>query len=113
MKDNHDRPDTPALACRLADDVFDAATARRYAALRAALAASVTAVSELPDGYRLHFAGERESLALLAEFIALERQCCPFLRFTLVLEPDEGPIHLALTGGAGVRAFLAAELALV
>jgi hypothetical protein len=37
-----------------------------------------------------------------------ERQCCRFLRFTVTVEPDEGPISVDLTGPAGTRDFLAA-----
>jgi hypothetical protein len=43
--------------------------------------------------------------------IQLERRCCPFLRFTLTVEPGEAVMELALTGGPGVRDFLATWLA--
>ncbi len=46
-------------------------------------------------------------MALLGEFIQLERQCCPFLRFQLTVEPGGGPIWLELTGPPGTREFLA------
>jgi hypothetical protein len=32
--------------------------------------------------------------------------CCRFLRFTLTVEPDRGPIALELTGPRGTREFL-------
>jgi hypothetical protein len=65
----------------------------------------------LPDGVQLRFTALPERLALLATFIALERQCCAFLRFRLTVEPGGGPIWLELTGPPGTREFLQAELA--
>jgi hypothetical protein len=60
------------------------------------------------DGYRLRFAPSPEALTLIGRTINAERLCCRFLRFTLTVEPDEGPILLDLTGPAGTREFLSA-----
>jgi hypothetical protein len=49
----------------------------------------------------------------IAEFIDLKRLCCPFFNFTVVVEPDGGPLWLKLTSRAGVKQFLLAELLLV
>ena len=67
---------------------------------------------DLPDGYRLQFAAEGDVLLAIARTVDAERQCCRFLRFTVTVEPDDGPISLALTGPAGTREFLAAMVAL-
>jgi hypothetical protein len=32
--------------------------------------------------------------------------CCPFIRFTLDIEPNEGPYWLRFTGAEGVKEFL-------
>ena len=64
----------------------------------------------LPDGVALRFAADPERVALLATFIDLERRCCAFLRFRLTVEPGGGPVWLELTGPAGTREFLQAEL---
>ena len=45
-------------------------------------------------------------LPRLAEFVEQERQCCPFLQFTMTVEPATGPIHLTITGPEGINAFL-------
>ena len=63
---------------------------------------------DLPDGYAFRF--DAGAFGELARWITHERRCCPFLRFTLELEPDAGPVWLRLTGPAGTRAFLRAEL---
>ena len=63
---------------------------------------------ELPTGYRLRFAAEGDILSEIARTVDAERQCCRFLRFTVSIEPDDGPISVDLTGPAGTREFLAA-----
>ena len=63
------------------------------------------------DGYAVGFPSDRPSPAELLEWIALERRCCPFLRFELAFGPgDDGSVRLSVGGGPGVREFLAAAL---
>jgi hypothetical protein len=60
----------------------------------------------LPNGFRWRFAASGEFLAAAAETINTERQCCRFLQFVLVIEPEGGPIWLEITGPEGTAAFL-------
>ena len=46
----------------------------------------------------------------LAEFVANERRCCPFFTFTIRAEPAPALLMLRLTGPAGVKPFILAEL---
>ena len=62
--------------------------------------------SERPDGVHLRFAPDAGILAEIAAVIEAERQCCRFLQFTLIVEPDDGPMTLDLIGPAGTRDFL-------
>ena len=62
--------------------------------------------SPLPDGVRLRFAAAADTLSTIARTLEAERQCCRFLRFTLVVEPDGGPFVLDLTGPPGTREFV-------
>ena len=64
--------------------------------------------TDLRNGYAYRF--RPEAFELLARFIANERKCCPFLSFELELPADAGPLWLRLTGPAGTRAVLEAEL---
>ena len=84
--------------------------ARRRAGLFADLARHRQEARWLSEGVALRYSSEQGTLALLGEFIQLERQCCPFLRFQLTVEPGGGPIWLELTGPAGTREFLAHEI---
>jgi hypothetical protein len=71
---------------------------------------AVAEILELPDGYAFRLAGEQDLLVKTAEFISLERLCCPFLGFALVVEPEGGPAWLRLTGREGVKAFIREEV---
>ena len=63
---------------------------------------------ELVNGWRLQFAAESDMLSAISRAVNAERQCCRFLRFTITVEPDDGPISVDLTGPVGTREFLAA-----
>lgn len=90
------------IACRLSDW----ALGRRKATLRDEFWPLVRFVEELPDGYAFHLALDEKAIVSLAPWIAAERECCPFLRFEIVAEPDSGPVTLRLTGPPGTRDFL-------
>lgn len=68
-------------------------------------AATTQATSE---GYRLRFDSSAETLHAVASAVEAERHCCRFLRFDLIVEPDEGPLILTLSGPKGAREFLEA-----
>src|SRR5207253_2529614 len=73
--------------------------------------AGVMAYHSITDpGQRGHLWGD--VAASLAALIETERACCPFLSFQLIVEPDRGSVSLELTGPAGTREFLEAELGL-
>jgi hypothetical protein len=97
------------LACDL--DAIGAADRARYNELRRMLAASAVGKRELPDGIAVQIATERMTLAQVAEWISLERKCCPFLEFRIDVAPASGPVWISLTGRAGVKVFLAQAFA--
>ena len=67
-------------------------------------------IKELPDGYGFRFPNNRLLFTALAEWIALEQLCCPFLTLGIELQRDHGPIWLRASGKDGVKNFLRAEL---
>ena len=78
--------------------------------LFAALADAVEQVQELSSGMAVKFLSNADTWMIAAEFILLERRCCPFLSFSLEIEKEHGPFCLRITGREGVKEFLAAEL---
>lgn len=74
------------------------------------LFAEVTAVHELPDGYRLQLRDSPRILVLLAEFIEVDRRCCSFLHHRVDIDAGGGPIWLALTGGEAAKEAIAPDV---
>ena len=71
---------------------------------------AVASVRELPNGYGFRLPNESDALLTAAQFIALERLCCPFFGFDLEVERENGAIWLSLTGREGVKPFIMAEI---
>jgi len=92
------------IACDL--HAFSARERERHASLLRGLSAKIQHRRELSDGFAFRFAAEGETIAELAEWIGLERICCPFLRFSVEVEANAGPVWLRLTGSAQVKAFV-------
>src|SRR5262245_46429339 len=95
------------IAC--APSVFSPAERERWNELRR-WRRSVQEIRELPEGYAFRLDPDRAVLPEIAEWIALERRCCPFLAFRLEIEPRGGAAWLSLSGGAGVKEVLRAGL---
>lgn len=61
----------------------------------------------VPEGMRLRFLAAPAVLLTIARAVEAERDCCRFLRFSITLEPDNGPIVLEMSGPLGTGDFLA------
>jgi hypothetical protein len=97
-----------SFACRL--DALDSGERERHALLFHELAGVVTDVEELPDGLAIRFPSRPYVFLRLAEWMELERACCPFLAFGLIFENRVPTMLLELRGPEGVKDFLRAEL---
>jgi hypothetical protein len=95
------------IACNL--NALDKEQRRRHQSLTAQLRAAVQETRELPDGYSFRLPSDEETIQRTAEWITLERRCCPFLAFGLEAGRENGPLWLSLTGREGVRPFLKIE----
>jgi len=92
------------IACN--PNAIPAERRERWLEIATHLYAAVQEIQELPDGYAFRLPSSSEMLLLVAEDLNYERLCCPFIRFTLDIEPNEGPYWLHFTGGEGVKEFL-------
>ena len=61
---------------------------------------------ELMDGYTFRINPQRASLTKVAQWIDLERKCCPFFDFQVGLHGADGALLLTLTGAKGVKQFI-------
>ena len=64
----------------------------------------------VPDGWRLTFAPAAGIVTRVAAVVERERQCCAFLRFTLVVPAANEPTVLTIDGPPGTGDFLASLL---
>jgi hypothetical protein len=101
----HHMTDLP-VACSLTPEALKA----RKEGLLSELLRGSAGHELLADGLRIRFAPSGETLATIARAVDAERHCCRFLRFTVTVEPDEGPLTLDLTGPQGTRQFVTALL---
>ncbi|MGH9960827.1 MAG: hypothetical protein ACREBC_27530 [Pyrinomonadaceae bacterium] len=91
------------IACRLSEPALQ----ERRSKVLQETAKSILEVKELENGFAYRFPADDGWLEKLNEFIRFERRCCPFLGFKMIVEPNDGPIWLELTGPDGVKEFLA------
>src|SRR5436309_1470907 len=92
------------IACVL--DRFSPAERARWQQLGKNWRASVLEIRELPDGYALRIPSDATSVLAAAEWMTLDRLCCPFLTFVLEIAGEGGPVWLRLTGRSGVKEFM-------
>jgi hypothetical protein len=64
-------------------------------------------VTELPLGYTYRFDPASDIVRVLGHLIDLERACCPFLTFKLIVEAGRQPIRLEITGAPEAKAVIA------
>ena len=96
------------FACNML--ALDAEGRKRHKVVSERMRAAVKEVKELPDGYAFSFPAEHPTILLVSEFILRERLCCPFFRFELIAEQEDGPVWLRLRGREGVKEFIKAVL---
>jgi hypothetical protein len=98
--------DVLPLACNL--NAIPAEELPRYRDLLTRLRASIAQRTELPFGYSYSLNTGSISLPELADWVTLERLCCPFLNFLIEIDADGG-VHLTVRGPKGVKAVLEEE----
>ena len=98
-----DRSDLP-IVCSLTPEALQA----RQLGLLSELLDLAEGREPLPEGMHLRFAAAPATLSAIARAVEAERDCCRFVRLSITVEPDDGPMLLDLTGPPGTREFLAA-----
>lgn len=94
--------DTPAIYCDA--KAIPAEKRARYRELSGRLKAAVREKRSLVDGFGLRLNGI--GLVELAEWMSLERRCCPFLSFRLSVDRGREEVELEMTGPPGAKAVL-------
>lgn len=73
---------------------------------------SINKKKEIENGIVFQLEGNDQNLDEVIALIKLERLCCPFLTFDLVVQKGDVPIQLSVTGPEGTTGFLVHELGL-
>lgn len=94
----------PTLACDFG--AMDAEQRERYRALRQLLSADFMEARELENGYAFRHSSDAGVLVALAEYVSLERLCCPFFDFVIEVGRDGGEVWLRMTGPEGAKKVL-------
>jgi hypothetical protein len=90
------------IACTLTESELQE---RRRTVLDAIRAKAID-VQAIADGYSYRFSSSPELLAQLTQLIELERQCCQFLTFKLIVVPGQ-PITLEVSGPTAAKPIIA------
>lgn len=101
------KPQSP-IACDMS--VLSLAQRETHLATSRELFSKLQAIKELADGYEFRLGDEPDAFLKVAEFVTLEKLCCPFLNFAIDVEAEGGPVTLRLTGREGVKAFVREEI---
>jgi hypothetical protein len=97
----HGSNDMPIACCLTSAELRE-----REATLLAQFRSAVIGTEELRDGYVFRVPGDGKWIAIIAKMMVAERECCPFLTFELVAQPNMGPVIVRVTGPACTKDFL-------
>lgn len=70
---------------------------------------AVREVKELRNGYALRLSPDSSMIESVARFIEKERLCCPFMKFTVEVGEEHGPLWVSITGRKGAKEFIREE----
>jgi hypothetical protein len=90
------------VACTLTDDEMR----ERRRTILDSVRGAVLDITPLPDGYAYRFEASSENLSQLARLVDLERQCCAFLTFRIIVEAGPQPLCLEIKGPAEAKAMI-------
>lgn len=107
MKAQNKAADEQPFFCNLS--ALDADQRKHHRQLTARLRESVEEVRELADGYGFRLAADIAHINLVAEWVSLERLCCPFFAFQIDVGSEGQPLWLRITGREGVKPFMQSE----
>jgi hypothetical protein len=82
----------------------------RHRELYHELRADVQEIEELEDGYAFRHSADGGVLLAIAQFVANERLCCPFLEFEISVGCGGGPVWLRISGEGDAKGVLEAEM---
>jgi hypothetical protein len=95
------------IACNL--KAIEAEQRPRYHSLMTRVRAAIRERNSCEDGYAYELDSADITLPEMAEWMSMERRCCPFLKIQLSAAGNQEGRVLTLTGPKGVKALLEIE----
>jgi len=102
-----DKDSKPVFACNL--KAISAVERPRYNELVQRIRSAIRDHREISNGYRFKLDGKTVTLPEAAEWIVMERLCCPFLTLQLSAAGNQADWVLTLTGPEGVKPLITIE----
>jgi len=102
-----DKDNKPVFVCNL--KAISGAERPRYNNLVKRIRAAIRERAEITDGYAFKLDSKTVMLPEAAEWITMERLCCPFLTLQLSAAGNQAEWILTLTGPEGAKPIIAAE----
>jgi hypothetical protein len=97
--DRNDQSDNlPSMDLPIACTLTDAQLHERRQAIMAAFSTMQVCTTELPDGFAFTFPATTEARLQAAQLVDMERQCCRFLTFKIVVGAARAGMRLEVTG---------------
>ncbi len=96
------------FACNLRS--FQPAQRERWRILLDRVYAAAGERREITDGYTFRIDTAQIPIGEIAEWIDLERRCCPFFDFELAVHGEDGAVWLSLRGREGVKQFIEMDM---
>jgi hypothetical protein len=93
----------PPIVCTLTDGELQ----QRRKTVLDAFREAVLETTPVPLGYAYRLEPKSEVLAQLVHLVDLERQCCPFLTFKIIVEAGNQPFTLEITGPPEAQVMIA------
>ena len=94
--------DGSPIACTLSEPALQ----ERRRTILQSIRETAVEIGPIANGYVFSFSANSQILDRLANLVELERKCCPFLTFKIVVEPHH-PIVLEITGPPAANALIA------
>ena len=95
------------IACNL--NAISPADRTRYRRLVSRLRAALSDRSEIEQGYVFHLRSDGITSSEIADWIALEHLCCPFLTLRLSTSDTNLGQSLTMTGPLGIKQLIQSE----
>lgn len=67
-------------------------------------------IREVSGGVALRFPGTMDHAERILDFISRERQCCPFLTFEIIFEPENRGVWLFMGGDDQAESYIQSQL---